>query len=807
MCARASTCRPVWPALSPPAQRFRRDPCLAKLFLRNDWPLPRGDRFRNPDLANLLEKLAGRGSVESFYRGDVARQIAEAFARNKGLVTVKDMAAYRAREVKPLTLDWQGWTIHTAPLTAGGLTILQTIATLKALGWSKWEQKDFRRAYARIETLRIAWHDRLRWLGDPDHAAVPVERLLSERYARLSAARVLQALKSNKPLEGDSDGRSAGGTIHLTAVDAQGMMAAVTLAHGESFGANVGVDGLGLILGHGMSRFDPRPGRNNSPGPNKRPLHNMCPTIACRDGKPVLALGAVGGRRIPNTIFDVLTRRIGEGRTLADAVAAPRLHSEGERALTVEGKWPAAEVKRLKEIGYQVRIGYGARLNAIERDPRTGTLTAPPAEERAPAVIEPGGKRPCRSGGRPASPKGERVMNSILDALQNEIRLFPDDDAPRLVLADWLEETGDEADRARGEFIRIQCQLARPKVAGRADLEWRERSLWWQHVEAWLGPVYDASSSFRFHRGLAAIDLDGDRLPNEDWQALFASPSWAWVERLNLSNARPGMLKQFLHSPAASRLRCLDMEGGEELWRNDLGLAECGQLELLNELRIRHTGLDEAGVGMLAGCPSLTGLTVLDLGHNLLHGPGLEALAHAPGLAGLHSLELIHNPLGYDQREVALRALRGFLNSPLAGRLSRLGLAQTALGPRGVEMLAASQALSRLTELDLSANSIHDAEVETLAGSPVLEKMKRLTLSHNEIDARGVAALARSPYLEDLEWLDLSGNALNTMALRGLAQAPRWWKLRRLRLGPQRVDAPRLLGELRARFGHAIEFY
>src|SRR5256885_3059083 len=101
-------------------------------------------------------------------------------------------------------------------------------------------------------------------------------------------------------------------------------MVALTLTHGNSFGAMVTVDGLGLILGHGMSRFEPRPGHPNSPGPNKRPLHNMCPTVALRDGKPALVLGGRGGRRIPNTVLGVLLGRIGQGQTLARAVAAPR---------------------------------------------------------------------------------------------------------------------------------------------------------------------------------------------------------------------------------------------------------------------------------------------------------------------------------------------------------------------------------------------------------------------------------------------------------------------------------------------------
>ena len=88
-------------------------------------------------------------------------------------------------------------------------------------------------------------------------------------------------------------------------------MAASTLTHGGNFGARVSVPGLGLTLGHGMSRFEPRPGHPNSPGPGKRPLHNMCPTIVLRDGQPVLALGARGGRQIPNAVFEALTQFVG----------------------------------------------------------------------------------------------------------------------------------------------------------------------------------------------------------------------------------------------------------------------------------------------------------------------------------------------------------------------------------------------------------------------------------------------------------------------------------------------------------------
>jgi gamma-glutamyltranspeptidase / glutathione hydrolase len=352
--------------------QFEKDAGSAKLFLKNGEPLAEGATFRNPDLAAMLETLADKGRVDDFYTGGIARKIAAAFKRNGGLVTAADLAAYKPVAVTPISLEWRGHTIHTPPPTAGGLTVLQALAILKALGWERWDAKEPATVQARVEALRLAWADRLALFGDPKHAKVPVEKLISERYAKECAERVRAAVKAGKPVEAKSDGRPAGGTIHLNAVDASGMMVALTFTHGEAFGAQVTVDGLGLTLGHGMSRFDPRPGRANSIGPGKRPLHNMCPTIVTKGGKPILALGATGGRRIPNTVFDVLTYRIGEGRELAAAVKAPRVHTEGDQNLSLEASWPAAAVDHFKRVGYTVKTGPGASLSAIERDPATG---------------------------------------------------------------------------------------------------------------------------------------------------------------------------------------------------------------------------------------------------------------------------------------------------------------------------------------------------------------------------------------------------------------------------------------------------
>jgi len=359
-------------------QHFQRDPASARLLLADGKPPAEGATFRNPELAAMLVRFARDNSLADFYRGETARHIARAFAAHGGLLTEKDLADYQAREVAPLSLDWRGATIHTAPLTAGGLSVLEVLAALRSLAWENSSPDDPRAMHARIEAMRLAWNDRLSLLGDPHGTDVPVERLLSVAYADASAQRVSRAVRDRKLIPGTTDGSSAGGTIHLTSADASGMMVALTLTHGGGFGARVTVDGLGLLLGHGMSRFEPKPGHPNSPRGGCRPLNNMCPTVIVRAGKPTVALGATGGRRIPNTLVDVLSHLVGRGQSLADAAAVPRLHTEGDATLAFAKGWSDADRKYLLRIGYTLTNGAGANLNGIERGPKTGQLTSVP---------------------------------------------------------------------------------------------------------------------------------------------------------------------------------------------------------------------------------------------------------------------------------------------------------------------------------------------------------------------------------------------------------------------------------------------
>src|SRR5262249_44809550 len=146
------------------AARFAADPGSARVYLKNGQILKEGDVLPNPELAKMLSTLAERNSVDSFYRGDIAQRIAEAFKANGGLITTKDLAAYHAREVAPLQVTVKDLTVLTAPLTAGGLTILQALSIARELAPEKLGTGPA--AHAQLETMRLAWKDRLELFGD-----------------------------------------------------------------------------------------------------------------------------------------------------------------------------------------------------------------------------------------------------------------------------------------------------------------------------------------------------------------------------------------------------------------------------------------------------------------------------------------------------------------------------------------------------------------------------------------------------------------------------------------------------------------
>lgn len=328
-----------------------------------------GDRLCQADLAATLEAIADRGATE-FYVGRVAGLVADAMAKNGGLVTREDLTRYLARERPPLKGTAFGHEIIAmGPPSSGGVALLQLLVMAEEAGLAGRPRLDTATIHVATELRRRAYLDRARFLGDPDFVEVPVARLVSREHARelvatIDPARATPSVELGGDLLTVVDEPAQ--TTHYSVVDQAGMAVATTTTLEASYGSHLVVPGTGFLLNNEMGDFNRSPGRTTPAGdigtpanlivPGKRMLSSMTPTILCRDGRLVLVTGSPGGRTIINTVFDVVMGLVAHGADAPTAVAAPRFHHQWlPDRLTVEAHaLPAETREQLEQLGHQV---------------------------------------------------------------------------------------------------------------------------------------------------------------------------------------------------------------------------------------------------------------------------------------------------------------------------------------------------------------------------------------------------------------------------------------------------------------------
>jgi gamma-glutamyltranspeptidase / glutathione hydrolase len=319
--------------------KFRAQPNVAAVFLKQGAPLQPGDRLVQKDLAATLRAVSV-GGEEAFYRGPIARAVAAQSRAHGGILTAEDFAAYTVTESAPIDCRYRGYTVISAPPpSSGGVTLcemLQILAgyPLRALGFHSADSVHFL-----VEAMRQAYHDRNLNLGDPAFVSNPVERLVSPEHAAAIRAHILPRRATRSSALGAIEAAHEGATTtHYSVVDAQGNAVAVTYTINDDFGAKVIAGDTGFFLNDEMDDFAVKPGATNLFGlvqgkanaiaPGKRPLSSMAPTIVLEDGKPVLVLGTPGGARIITTVLEIIVNVVDYGMTLQEAVDAPRIHHQ-----------------------------------------------------------------------------------------------------------------------------------------------------------------------------------------------------------------------------------------------------------------------------------------------------------------------------------------------------------------------------------------------------------------------------------------------------------------------------------------------
>lgn len=308
-----------------------------------------GDILVQKDLGALIGRLRQDGPM-SFYGGEIRQMILERIRRGGGILDESDFDNVTARVEEPLAVECGEFEVFTPAPPAGGITALQILNVLKEAQLAPTDLGMSRQYTLLIEAARHAWRDRFAYLGDPLCVDVPVEEMLSTRRAR----EILRQIESGTaPIDIPVSAAGSEHTVHLVAVDKERNMVGVTATHGSWFGSMIAVKGLGLVLGHGLSRFDPVPGGPNSIAPGKRVQHNMSPILIMRGGKPYCTIGMPGGRKIVNGSAVLAHAITTFGLTCGEAMALPRFHVDGSGPVVVDS---AVLARQMADSGYPVEF-------------------------------------------------------------------------------------------------------------------------------------------------------------------------------------------------------------------------------------------------------------------------------------------------------------------------------------------------------------------------------------------------------------------------------------------------------------------
>ena len=356
-----------------------RFPASQAQFLVHDSAPPPGTLWKQPDLARTLQLISDSGP-DVFYRGQIADLIVAEMKRGGGLITKEDLRRYQAKWRRPVQLGYRGYTIYSMPPPSSGgvtmgemLNMLEGYDTVPAFGTAPY-------VHLLTEVMRRAFIDRNHWLGDPDFVEMPLDRLLSKSYAATLRAQIDPQRATPTPPQ-TTTGEPMH-TTHYSVVDEKGNAVSVTTTLNGGFGSGVTVTGAGFLLNNEMDDFTSAPGKPNMYGlvqgeanaiqPGKRMLSAMTPSIVVdSSGQVQLVVGSPGGPTIITTVTQVILNVLDQRMTLADAIAAPRIHHQAlpDKTFYEHGGLSEATVGALEAMGHRVeqRRGHSGFVAGIQK--------------------------------------------------------------------------------------------------------------------------------------------------------------------------------------------------------------------------------------------------------------------------------------------------------------------------------------------------------------------------------------------------------------------------------------------------------
>ena len=350
-----------------------------RIFYSN-YPVKMSQRLKQPNLANTLKIISVNGA-KGFYEGEVAKKIDAFMKQNGGLITKKDLKNYRPiwRETLQGTFN-EFEIISMGPPSSGGIHVIQMLNILENYDLMKMGHNSPTYTALLTESMKYAYADRSKYLGDPQFYDVPVQSLISKEYAKniYKKIKLNQITSSDTINPGSELKHESMDTTHFSVADKNGNIVSNTYTLNSGYGSGVIINGTGILMNNEMDDFVSAPGAPNQFGliggeankiePFKRPLSSMTPTIVLKNGKPVFATGSPGGSRIITTVLQFLLNTLVFKMEISDATIAPRIHHQWKPdVLMLETGFDMLHAKKIESFGQKIYLsGPGTALESIE---------------------------------------------------------------------------------------------------------------------------------------------------------------------------------------------------------------------------------------------------------------------------------------------------------------------------------------------------------------------------------------------------------------------------------------------------------
>ncbi|MEZ6094664.1 MAG: gamma-glutamyltransferase [Pirellulaceae bacterium] len=350
------------------SRRLGQYPGFKDTYLPDGKAPRKGEMFRNPRLAETLERIGAEGR-DVFYRGEFAKRIDAYMKENGGYLSYEDLASHKSEWVEPVSIDYRGYRLWELPPNGQGIAALQMLGILKQYDLKSFGFGSPQHIHYFVEAKKLAFEDRAHFYADPQFVDVPVEHLISDTYLA-ERQKLISDNQAALSYEVDPSILQEGDTIYLTVADSERNMVSLIQSNYRGMGSGMCPGDLGFCLQDRGELFDMTPGRANSYAPGKRPFHTIIPAFITRDDKPFMSFGVMGGATQPQGHAQIMINMIDFGMNIQEAGDAPRiLHNgssepTGERmsdggTVALEAGFSEDTLKSLESMGHRFQYSKG----------------------------------------------------------------------------------------------------------------------------------------------------------------------------------------------------------------------------------------------------------------------------------------------------------------------------------------------------------------------------------------------------------------------------------------------------------------